>query len=223
MANNAIETVMGAVVLAVAGGFLYFAYSNSNVKPIEGYAISASFSNISGITAGSSVRVGGIKVGVVESLDLDPKSFQAIAKMRIQDTIKLPRDSSAAVQSAGLLGEKFLALEPGGDEENLGNGDKIAFTQPSVSLEEMIGKFVFSGGGADKAAAGEKPAASHAASSDIPSLSDEAAPEEKPVKPSAAEPKIVPHAAKMPAAVVVPAVQDPVGEPEALDAPLVSE
>ena len=54
------------------------------------------------------------------------------------------------MQSSGLLGEKFLALEPGGDENNLNDGEKIAFTQPSVSLEEMIGKFVFSGGGADK-------------------------------------------------------------------------
>lgn len=152
MANNAIETVMGAVVLAVAGGFLYFAYSNSDVKPIEGYSLTASFTNISGIGPGSAVRVGGIKIGVVESLDLDPSNFQAIAKLRIGENIKLPRDSSASVQSSGLLGDKFLALEPGGDETNLADGEKIAFTQPSVSLEELIGKFVFSGGGADKTA-----------------------------------------------------------------------
>lgn len=151
MANNAIETVMGAVVLAVAGGFLYFAYSNSDVKPIKGYALTASFTNISGIGPGSAVRVGGIKIGVVESLDLDPSNFQAIAKLRIGDNVKLPRDSSASVQSSGLLGDKFLSLEPGGDETNLADGEKIAFTQPSVSLEELIGKFVFSGGGADKA------------------------------------------------------------------------
>lgn len=160
MANNAIETVMGAVVLAVAGGFLYFAYNSSNVKPIDGYQVSATFSNISGITPGSSVRIGGIKIGVVEALTLDPKTFQAVAKMRISNEFKLPKDSSAAVQSTGLIGEKFLAVEPGGDEENMKDGDKIAFTQPSVSIEEMIGKFVFSGGGADKGGkSAEKPAA----------------------------------------------------------------
>ncbi len=153
MANNAIETVMGAVVLAVAGGFLFFAYNKSNVKPIDGYVLTAAFSNISGITPGSSVRVGGIKVGVVESLALDPKTYQAVASIRVQNSVTLPRDSSAAVQSAGLLGEKFLAVEPGGDDVELKNGDKLAFTQPSVSLEEMIGKFVFSGGGADKKSA----------------------------------------------------------------------
>ncbi len=150
MANNAIETVMGAVVLAVAGGFLYFAYNNSNVKPIEGYAVNASFANISGISPGSDVRVGGIKIGVVEKLLLDPKNYQAVATMRIGNDVKLPDDSTAAVQSAGLLGEKFIAIEPGGDEENLADGGKIQYTQPSVSIEEMIGKFVFSGGGADK-------------------------------------------------------------------------
>lgn len=150
MSNNAIETVMGAVVLAVAGGFLYFAYSNGDVKPIEGYTVTAAFTNIGGITPGSSVRVGGIKVGVVEKLALDPKSYQAIATLRVGSDVVLPKDSSAAVQSAGLLGDKFVALEPGGEDINLGEGDKIAYTQPSISLEEMIGKFVFSGGGADK-------------------------------------------------------------------------
>ena len=99
MANNAIETVMGAVVLTVAAGFLYFAYSNSNVKPIEGYAISAAFTNISGINPGSAVRIGGIKIGVVEKLILDPQSYKAVATLRVSDNVKLPKDSSAAVQS----------------------------------------------------------------------------------------------------------------------------
>jgi phospholipid/cholesterol/gamma-HCH transport system substrate-binding protein len=161
MANNAIETMMGAVVLAVAGGFLYFAYQTSSVKSVDGYAITADFSNISGIGIGSDVRVGGIKIGVVEKLSLDPKSYQAQAQMRIDETVKLPKDSSAAVQSAGLLGDKFVAIEPGGDDKNLAEGDRIDFTQSSVSLEEMIGKFVFSGGGvsgADDADENEKPA-----------------------------------------------------------------
>lgn len=150
MANNAIETVMGAVVLTVAGGFLYFAYSNSSVKPIEGYALSAAFSNISGISSGSDVRVGGIKIGVVEQMNLDPKTYQAITTLRIRGDVKLPKDSSAAIHSPGLLGDKFIDIEPGGDTQELANGDKITFTQPAVSIEELVGKFVFSGGGADK-------------------------------------------------------------------------
>src|SRR5688572_20317752 len=117
MANNAIETVMGAVVLAVAGGFLYFAYDNSNVKSIDGYAIKADFSNIAGIAVGSDVRIGGVKVGVVEEIALDPTNYQAQAILRVQDNVKLPKDSSAAIQSAGLLGDKYVTLEPGGDEQ----------------------------------------------------------------------------------------------------------
>jgi phospholipid/cholesterol/gamma-HCH transport system substrate-binding protein len=167
MANNAIETVMGAVVLAVAGGFLYFAYHNGNVRPIEGYAVSARFSNVAGIGTGSEVRVGGIKVGTIEHLDLDPKTYQAVATMRIEDRVKLPKDSSAAIQSAGLLGDKFVTISPGGEETNLKDGDHIQYTQSSVNIEEMIGKFVFSGGGADKGGdageAGKKPDAAPSA------------------------------------------------------------
>ena len=169
MANNAIETVMGAVVLAVAGGFLYFAYSNGSVKPIEGYAITADFTNINGIAPGSAVRVGGIKIGVVEKLLLDPKTYKAIATLRVGRDVPLPKDSSAAVQSSGLMGEKFVAIEPGGDDQNMADGDKISFTQPSVSIEEMIGKFVFSGGGADQ---GKKAAPTAPAASVVPTLGD---------------------------------------------------
>lgn len=149
MANNAIETVMGAVVLAVAGGFLYFAYSNSNVQSIDGYRVKADFANIGGIGVGSDVMIGGIKVGVVEELGLDPKSYNAVATLRVKDDVSLPRDTSASVSSAGLLGDKFINLQPGGDEKNLADGEAIHFTESSVSIEELIGKFVFSGGGAD--------------------------------------------------------------------------
>lgn len=163
MANNAIETVMGAVVLAVAGGFLYFAYSNSNIKSIDGYEVKADFANIGGISVGSDVMIGGIKVGVVEDLQLDPQSYNAVAVMRVKDTVKLPKDTSASVTSSGLLGDKFINLQPGGDEQNLADGDVIRYTESSVSIEELIGKFVFSGGGADKAGEEDKPAAEGAA------------------------------------------------------------
>ncbi|MFZ4125866.1 MAG: outer membrane lipid asymmetry maintenance protein MlaD [Rickettsiales bacterium] len=147
MANNVIETVMGAVVLTVAGGFLYFAYNTSNVKAVDGYEIKADFSSVSGVGIGSDVRIGGIKVGVIETLDLDPKTYEAVLTMRIKEEVKLPKDSSAAIQSASLLGEKFVTIAPGGDEEMLKDGEAISYTQASVNLEEMIGKFVFSGGG----------------------------------------------------------------------------
>lgn len=164
-----LETIMGAVVLVVAAFFLNFAYNSSNVKSVSGYEISADFTNITGIGIGSDVRIGGIKVGVVESLELNKKTYAATAHMRIGQDVKLPKDSSAAVQSAGLLGEKFVAIEPGADDADLQNGDTITFTQSSVSLEEMIGKFVFSSGGVD---GGDSKAKDKSAAGDgaVPSL-----------------------------------------------------
>ena len=152
MANNAIETVMGAVVLVVAGGFLYFAYNNGNVKTIDGYTVTADFSNLTGVEVGSDVRIGGIKVGVIEALALDPQTYQAHATLRVREDVKLPKDSSAAIRSAGLLGNKFVALDVGGDDEMLKEKGRITHTESSVSLEELLGKFMFSSSNSSKAA-----------------------------------------------------------------------
>ncbi len=158
MGRNVIETVMGAIVLIVAAGFLMFAYQSGNVKPIDGYSINAKFDTVSGLALGSDVRIGGIKVGVVKNMDIDPKSYRANIVMQIKEDIKVPTDSTAAVVSDGLLGGKYVKLEPGGDEAMLEEGQTIEFTQSSVNLEELIGKMVFSGGGVgDKKSSGNTP------------------------------------------------------------------
>lgn len=150
MQKNIVETLMGAVVLITAFAFFIFAYNKSDVSMEDGYKVSAKFDNASGVALGSDVRVGGVKVGVVSDLGLDPKSYQAVVTMQIRNSTKLPKDSSAAVTGDGLLGGKFIQLIPGGDDAMLKNGETIEFTQSAVNLEEMIGKFVFSGGGAGK-------------------------------------------------------------------------
>lgn len=156
MQKNVLETLIGAIVLAVAGGFLVFAYQGSQVHVGEGYTVSGKFSDVSGVGLGSDVRIGGIKVGVISDLKLDPNSYEAVVYMQIGKNTRLPKDSSAAVASSGLLGEKFIQLTPGGDDKMLGDGGKIEFTQSSVNLEEMIGKFMFSGGGVDKKSPGKE-------------------------------------------------------------------
>lgn len=158
MQKNILETLMGAVVLIVAGGFLAFAYKGSDLRVEDGYTVSAHFSNASGIGLGSDVRVGGVKIGVVSELGLDPESYEAVVHMQIGKSAKLPKDSSAAIVSSGLLGEKYIQIAPGADDKMLAQGDRISFTQSAVNLEELIGKFVFSGGGVDK----NKPAAGSA-------------------------------------------------------------
>ena len=150
MQKNVIETLMGAVVLLVAGIFLAFAYKGSQMRVEDGYKVTANFSNASGIALGSDVRIGGIKVGIVSNLGLDDKTYQALVSMQIRSSTKLPKDSSASIVSAGLLGEKYLSVTPGSDDQMLADGGKITYTQSSVNLEEMIGKFMFSGGGVDK-------------------------------------------------------------------------
>lgn len=150
MQKNIVETLMGAVVLIVALSFFIFAYNKSDVSMEDGYNITAKFDNASGVALGSDVRIGGVKVGVVSDLGLDPKTYQAVVTLQIRNSTKVPKDSSASVTGDGLLGGKFIQVIPGGDDAMLASGENIEYTQSAVNLEEMIGKFVFSGGGADK-------------------------------------------------------------------------
>lgn len=150
MQKNIVETLIGAAVLGVAAFFLLFAYKSSNVGAIDGYPVRAKFDNVGGIALGSDVRVGGIKIGVVSDLGLDKETYQALVTMQLRNGTQLPKDSSASIVGDGLLGGKYVQLTPGGDENMLKSGDVITFTQSSVNLEELIGKFVFSGGGVDK-------------------------------------------------------------------------
>ena len=149
MQRNMLETILGAVVILVAVIFLSIAYKGGEVQTEDGYVISAKFDNITGISVGSDVRIGGIKVGVITGLGLDEETYQAEAMLNIRHATKLPEDSTAAVVSSGLLGDKFVQLTPGAFDEMLEDGGAIEFTQSSVSLEELIGKYVFSGGGVE--------------------------------------------------------------------------
>lgn len=149
MNRSLIETVMGAVVLVVAAFFVFFIYEKRTVSAGDGYDLFAAFDNVAGISAGSDVRVGGIKVGTITSMELDESTYRALVNMRLKPQIQLPDDTSASIVSEGLLGGKYVQLLPGADERMLEQGDEIRFTQSSVNLEEMIGKFMFSGGGVE--------------------------------------------------------------------------
>ena len=158
MTGNVIETVMGAVVLVVAALFLFFAYSTSQVRAVQGYQVTAQFERIDGIRDGGDVRIAGVKVGSIVSASLDPKTFLADVRMSIDPSYKLPDDTVAKIVSSGLLGDKFIALEPGGSEQAIPPGGRIKITQSSVSLEDLIGQMMFSpSGGQKKPEEGESP------------------------------------------------------------------
>ncbi len=142
MQKNLVETILGAVVLFVAGGFLMFFYKTTDINPSGGYVITASFSQVDGLDAGTPVEVSGVKVGQVLDFKLDPQTYSAVVRLDINDKIKLPEDTVANIVSAGLLGGRYVSLLPGGDSKMLKPGDQI-MGQYSPSLEEVIGKAIY--------------------------------------------------------------------------------
>jgi len=156
MTRNVLETLLGAVVLIVAVGFLLFAYRSSQVSDTGGYELRASFDRVDGLEPGADVRISGIKVGTVLGQALDPATFRAEIRFTLRDDVELPLDSSAAVVSNGLLGGKYLTLVPGGDIEMLQPGDQLTLTQSSIILEDLIGQMIFSQQGGAKQSAGSE-------------------------------------------------------------------
>ena len=154
MSRNIVETLLGAAVLLVAGFFLFWSYGQSNLSEGGGIEIVATFDQADGISPGSDVRISGITVGRVMAQSLDPQTYRADVRFTINDGIGVPADTSAAIVSSGLLGSKYVSLQPGAEDVMLKNGDEITFTQSSISLEELIGKYVFGGtdGGGGSAA-----------------------------------------------------------------------
>ncbi len=150
MGRNLVETVMGAVVLLVAGMFVYFAYTTAEVAAVEGYGVNARFYKIGGLKKGSDVRISGIKVGTVIDHTLDPKTFDAVVVMSIATEVKLPADTIAGIASEGLLGDKYVRLEPGTQKTYLAAGATITKTKDFRSLEDQVGEIIFlATGGSD--------------------------------------------------------------------------
>lgn len=148
MAENRAEILAGAVVLAAAIGFLAYATAGRGLGSDAGtYPLKASFRSVEGITAGSDVRLAGVKVGTITALALNPKTYFADATIAVNDGLLLPTDSAILISSEGLLGGNYIELVPGGAEENLAAGDEIEDTQGSVSLISLLMKFVSSSGG----------------------------------------------------------------------------
>ena len=147
-AQRWVEVAAGAVVLAVALGFLAFALVQGGRGPTgPGIALSAAFDRVDGLSRGAEVRLSGVPVGSVTDLRIDPTTFLAVVTMRLRADLALPRDTSAEIQSEGLLGGRFVALVPGGAEEVLADGGRITETQGAINIEGLLGRFIFSSGG----------------------------------------------------------------------------
>jgi len=148
MSNNTVETLVGAIVIAIAGAFFFYVYTSTNKSVGSGgYHVSAEFDNVGTVNVGTDVRVAGIKVGTVTGQDLNPESFQAHVVMSIDRKVKLADDSSAKVTSEGLLGANYIAVDPGGSETKLEDGGEIINTQGAVDFWKLVSETMFSKGG----------------------------------------------------------------------------
>jgi len=140
-----IEILVGLFVLLgiVALFFLALKAANlGNFSTEATYALSARFDNIGGLKVRAPVRSAGVTVGRVTEITLDPKTYQGVVRMDIRQGYQFPKDSSAKILTAGLLGDQYVGLEPGADEKLLAAGDVIKQTQSAVVLENMIGQFI---------------------------------------------------------------------------------
>ena len=143
--RSAIEVLTGAGVLVVAALFLVYAVlQGGRGAQAEGMTLTAHFDRIDGLVNGADVRIAGVKVGSVTGSAIDHQSFNAVVTMRVDRSLRLPRDSSAEITSDGLLGGKYLSIVPGGADGMLAEGNRITETQGSVSLESLLGRFIFS-------------------------------------------------------------------------------
>lgn len=134
----------------VAVGLAALAYLSFQVGGLSyagpgGLVLEATFDEVGGLRTRAPVSIAGVTVGRVEKIELDDL-LRAKVTMDLDGTLELPVDTRAAVRTSGVLGDQFIALEPGGEEDMLKSGDEIAFTDPALSLEKLIGKFVQNSG-----------------------------------------------------------------------------
>jgi phospholipid/cholesterol/gamma-HCH transport system substrate-binding protein len=143
MERNTLETVLGAVVLIVAAGFLYLIYSETDVGAnTSGYQLELRFDSGGSTIVGTDVRIAGVKVGSVIDQHLDAAAYQAVVTIEVDNNVQLPKDTSAVVTSDGLLGDNYILLNIGGDLEMLKPNERLRKEQGAINLADLINKFV---------------------------------------------------------------------------------
>ncbi len=154
MVKRKVEIMVGLFVAAGLAALVMLAMMVSNLSMItgdDGYEITARFENIGGLKVRSPVNMAGVRVGKVTNIRLDQETFEAVVVMKISAAFnRFPKDTSASVFTSGLLGEQYIALDAGGEETVLQQGDVIQLTQSSLVLEQILGQFLFSKAAGDE-------------------------------------------------------------------------
>ena len=146
-----LEFAVGAFLVLALASLLVLAIASTNKKfgfGSSSYELTANFTNLGQLRAQAPVKIGGVVIGQVSAIELNPTTFESVVTLSINKQFnELPADTSAGIFTSGLLGENYIGLSPGGDPEVLKPGEQIAFTQPAVDLLQLVGKYMFSGGG----------------------------------------------------------------------------
>jgi phospholipid/cholesterol/gamma-HCH transport system substrate-binding protein len=163
---NRTELGVGAFILMGFACALALAFASTDLKDrVSGgsYTLTARFSNLGELKVHAPVKIAGVRVGEVADIALDATRYDAVVTLRLAESAgELPADTSAAIYTSGLLGERYIGLTPGGDPEVLGPGDEIALTQSAVVLEQLISKYMFGSADKDKAGTAESATAADA-------------------------------------------------------------
>ena len=145
MKQSSVELGVGVFVLLgiICVGYLTIRLGEIEVLGDKTYMLNARFKSVTGLRAGAQVEIAGVQVGQVDSIALDPKDQMAMVRLKVKEAIVLGDDVIASVKTAGLLGDKYILLSPGGSDKILKRGDMIIETEPVLDIEGLIGKFAF--------------------------------------------------------------------------------
>ena len=147
MHRKTIDVWVGLFVLLGLAALVFLTLKAGNMSTISfsnTYAVTGKFDNIGGLKPQAPVKSAGVVVGRVGAIGFDDKTYQALVTLELEAGYKFPKDSSLKILTAGLLGEQYIGIEPGGDTNNLANGDRISRTQSATVLEDLINRFIYS-------------------------------------------------------------------------------
>lgn len=146
MKNIGLDFVVGLFVIAGAALLLYMSVSigGANLSASGHYTLIARFENTSGLKEGAFVEAAGVRIGQAKSIRFDAQEYEAVVEIVLDNSVLVPDDSIASIRTAGIIGDRFIKIAPGGSDLYLEDGEEIIETEPSISLEELVSKYMFS-------------------------------------------------------------------------------
>ena len=143
--RSILEVTVGVFLIAGIAALAYLAIQLGEIRPFgdDVYRLNARFVSSSGLKPGAYVEVGGVRVGYVDSIALDPRTYQSVVSVALQSGVRLQEDAIASIRTSGIIGDKFVKISPGGSDVLLEPGGEILETESAISLEELISKYIF--------------------------------------------------------------------------------